>query len=276
MNYATKAQRMGAFIIDDIILGIIIGLCYFISWGLGAVVGCVGAVLYFGICEGSSMHATFGKYIMGIVTVDENGNTLDMGHSFTRSLVRLLSFAIVGCGFIIGLFDDEVKTLHDRIAGTRVITKESLGMANYQGYGNAGYGNAGYGAAQSMQQQGMGAQPGAVQQPVRNTAMQPKLIGVAGRYAGQAYLIAPQGIIMGRDPNVCSFVFDGSTNGISRNHCKIQYNPQTGLFVLTDIGSSYGTFLGNGTRLASGQPVALRPKEQFYLADRSCMFMVDL
>ena len=53
-------------------------------------------------------------------------------------------------------------------------------------------------------------------------------------------------------------------------------NPQTGMFVLYDLGSSYGTFLGTGTRVLQGQPIALRPREQFYLADRGCMFMVNL
>jgi pSer/pThr/pTyr-binding forkhead associated (FHA) protein len=160
---------------------------------------------------------------------------------------------------LIGLFDEEGKTLHDRIAGTRVITKASLGQPNYASYGNQG-----------VQQRP--AQP----TPQQAAGVQPKLIGVAGRYAGQAYLIGPQGLMMGRDQSACEFVFDNSTNGISRTHCKVQFNPQTGMFVLYDLGSSYGTFLANGTRVPQGQPMALRPGDQFYLADRGCMFMVNL
>jgi pSer/pThr/pTyr-binding forkhead associated (FHA) protein len=82
--------------------------------------------------------------------------------------------------------------------------------------------------------------------------------------------------MMGRDQSACEFVFDSSANGISRTHCKVQFNPQTGMFVLYDLGSSYGTFLANGTRVPQGQPMALGPGEQFYLADRGCMFMVNL
>lgn len=266
MRYATKAARMGAFIIDDVIIFIIVGLCFYISYGLGAIVMIIGSTLYFGCTEGSRLNGSLGKYLMGIVTVDENGRPLDYGKAFTRAVCRLLSGFILGAGFLIGLFDDEGKTLHDRIAGTRVITKESLGGATFAAYGNRG-------AQQNM------SQPSAVQQtpPVQaNPGAQPKLVGVAGRYAGQAFLIGPQGLLMGRDQRACDFVFDSNTNGISRTHCKVEYNPQTGMFILYDLGSSYGTFLGNGVRVPQGQPMALRSGDQFYLADRGCMFMVSL
>lgn len=262
MRYATKAARMGAFLIDEIVLWVIIIICAYISYGLGAIMLFAGSTLYSGILEGSKMHGTMGKYLMGIVTVDENGQPIDYGRSFTRAICRLLSTAILGTGFLIGLFDEEGKTLHDRIAGTRVITKESLGQTAFASYGNQG-----------IQQQNMPQQ----QAPARaGAAAQPKLLGVAGRYAGQAYLIGPQGLMMGRDQSACDFVFDASANGISRTHCKIQYNSQTGMFILYDLGSSYGTYLGNGVRVPQGQPMALCAGEQFYLADRGCMFMVSM
>lgn len=260
MQYATKAARMGSLIIDGIILYVLGGLCYFISYGLGVLVFLMGRMLYYGIMEGSGMHGTFGKYLMGIVVSDESGQPLDYGKSFTRSICRYISIITLGVGYLIGLFDDEGKALHDRIAGTRVITKESLGQAPFAAYGNRG-------VQQNMPQQ---------QASPMNSAAQPKLIGVAGRYAGQAYVIGPQGLMMGRDQSACDFVFDGSANGISRTHCKVQYNPQTGMFVLYDLGSSYGTYLGNGVRVPQGQPMALGAGEQFYLADRGCMFMVSL
>lgn len=262
MQYATKAARMGAFIIDDIVLWIIIIVCAYISYGLGAIMLFAGSTLYFGIMDGSKMHGTFGKYLMGIVTVDENGQPIDYGKSFTRAICRLLSAAILGTGFLIGLFDEEGKTLHDRIAGTRVITKESMGQAAFAAYGNQGIQRNNNTPQQAPVRAGSGAQP--------------KLLGVAGRYAGQAYLIGPQGLMMGRDQSACDFVFDGSASGISRTHCKIQYNPQTGMFILYDLGSSYGTYLGNGMRVPQGQPMALSSGEQFYLADRGCMFMVSV
>lgn len=263
MQYATKAARMGAFIIDNIIIFIIVVICFYISYGLGALVMFMGSTLYFGITEGSGMHGSLGKYLMGIVTVDEHGQPLDYGKSFTRAICRIFSGVLLGMGFLIGLFDDEGKTLHDRIAGTRVIMKQSLGNAAFAAYGNRS-------AQQNM------SQPAAVQPVQANPGVQPKLVGVAGRHAGQAFLIGPQGLLMGRDQSACDFVFDNNTNGISRTHCKVEYNPQTGMFILYDLGSSYGTFLGNGVRVPQGQPMALRSGDQFYLADRSCMFMVSM
>lgn len=259
MQYATKAARMGAFLIDSVVLSLIMLLCSVVSVGLGVIVSGVGGTLYFGLMEGSGMHGTLGKYLMGIVTVDESGRPIDYGKSFTRAICRLLSGFIFGMGYIIGLFDEEGKTLHDRIAGTRVITRESLSQPR-----------AVYGGNREERQ-------AAATSPVRGGfAAQPKLIGVTGTYAGQAFLIGAQGMLMGRDQTACDFVFAGNVGGISRMHCKVQYNQQTGMFVLYDLGSSYGTYFANGVRVQQGQPAALRPGGQFYLAEQGCMFMVDL
>ncbi len=264
MQYATKATRMGAFLIDCVVIGLIVLLCSFISYGLGLIVCAAGEVLYFGFMEGSTMHGTLGKYLMGIVTVDENGQPIDYGKSLTRAVCRLLSGVIFGTGFLIGLFDEEGKTLHDRIAGTRVIAKISMGQSSAVVYGNS-----------AMQQMGLQQPVQAVSKPVYSSA-QPKVVGVVGNYAGQAFLIGPQGMIMGREQNACDFVFAGDVHGISRVHCKIQFNQQTGMFVIYDLGSSYGTFLANGVRVLQGQPMAIQPGGQFYLGDRGCTFMVNL
>lgn len=278
MQYATKGARIGAYIIDNILINIIVGLCSFISPGLGLIALAVGQIFYFGIMEGSGMHGTFGKYLMGIAAADESGQPLDYGKSFTRAMCRLLCTLTLGIGFLIGLFDDEGKALHDRIAGTRVIAREALGQPVPAAYGNR-LGPQGALPQNTLPQNALqqNTPQQMAQTPVRaNTAAQPKLIGVAGRYAGQAYLIGPQGLIMGRDQNACDFVFESNANGISRMHCKVQYNPQTGMFILYDLGSSYGTYLGNGVRVPQGQPMALGTGEQFYLADRGCMFMVSV
>lgn len=46
--------------------------------------------------------------------------------------------------------------------------------------------------------------------------------------------------------------------------------------VLYDLGSSYGTFLGNGLRVPQGQPAALRTGDEFYLASRGNVFRVEV
>lgn len=76
MQYATKAARIGAYLIDNIILNVLVFICTYISAGLGVIVAVVGGTLYFGLMEGSGLHGILGKYLMGIVTVDENGTGL--------------------------------------------------------------------------------------------------------------------------------------------------------------------------------------------------------
>ena len=104
----------------------------------------------------------------------------------------------------------------------------------------------------------------------------PQIIGISGQFAGQAFPVSTHGVMLGRDPSSCDFVFPSNIQGISRNHCKLQFNPQTQMFVLYDLGSSYGTFLGSGVRVPQGQPAALRAGDEFYLASRGNVFRVSL
>lgn len=46
------------------------------------------------------------------------------------------------------------------------------------------------------------------------------------------------------------------------------------MFVLHDLGSGYGAFLGNGLRVPQGQPAAPRAGDEFYPASRGGVFRV--
>ena len=94
--------------------------------------------------------------------------------------------------------------------------------------------------------------------------------------SGQAFPVSTHGVMLGRDPSSCDFVFPSNAKGISRNHCKLQFNPQTQMFVLYDLGSSFGTYLGSGIQVPQGQPAALRAGDEFYLATRANVFRVSL
>ena len=243
--------RIGALFLDGLFLSVFLSIILFLSFPLFSSLSPVATFLYYGICEGSSMHATLGKRICGLIVVDEQGIPIGPGKAFLRSLCRLLSGLILCIGYIIGLADPEGKALHDKLAGTFVANRV----------------------------QAMPPMPQPIPQPERRPPVMqinPQLIGVAGLFAGKSFPIRPQGIMMGRDSAACDFVFPDHAQGISRNHCKIQFNPQTQMFVLYDLGSSYGTFLGNGVRVPQGQPMALRPGDEFYLASRANLFRVSL
>ena len=100
------------------------------------------------------------------------------------------------------------------------------------------------------------------------------LRGMTGSYAGQSFDLLKGKVTIGRDPAFCNIVYEKSTPGISSRHCQISYNPGEGCFVLTDLGSSYGTFLGNGKKLAPNVPEKLYAGDTFFLCDPANRFLV--
>ncbi len=248
----SMGARVGAFFLDGLIVGLLLMVAYIISPGLWLILYFTGTVLYYGICEGSSLHATLGKRMCGLIVVDRNGMPFGFATAFLRALCRVLSGVCLGVGYLMGFFDPDGATLHDRIAGTFVASRAAV-------------------------QQIGGMTPPVPAQPEKGvTSMNPQIIGISGLYAGRAFPVSLQGSMLGRDPASCDFVFPDGSQGISRNHCKIQFNPQTQMFILYDLGSTYGTFLGSGARVPQGQPAALRVGDEFYLGSRANVFRVSL
>jgi hypothetical protein len=122
-----------------------------------------------------------------------------------------------------------------------------------------------------------GKEPGSAPVPSKREASsnkRPVLRGVAGQYAGEVFAIGNP-LTLGRDAARCNIVFDPNTPGVSSNHCTIRYN-NNGSFILTDNGSSYGTFLANGKKLSALAPETLYAGDSFYLADTAQRFVVTL
>ncbi len=100
------------------------------------------------------------------------------------------------------------------------------------------------------------------------------LLGVTGKYAGQHFDLLTGKVVLGRDPTVCNIVFDRDTPGISGRHCQIAYDRNQDCFVITDLGSTYGTFLGNGKKLTANVAEKIYAGDTFYLADNANRFVV--
>lgn len=98
------------------------------------------------------------------------------------------------------------------------------------------------------------------------------LIGVGGEHAG---LVIPidEPIVFGRDKNRCNMMFPSTAQGISSLHCQI--SKINGKIEVTDLGSTYGTFLDNGTKLTPHVPHQLMPGQGFYLADRKYSYRIQ-
>ena len=104
----------------------------------------------------------------------------------------------------------------------------------------------------------------------------PYLRSYAVQHNGKRIVIRDQQIFIGRNVNVCAVVFQEGTPGVSGRHCSLAYNGATGDFILTDLNSSYGTYLADGTKLNPGVPYHLRAGDRFYLGDKENMMGVEL
>lgn len=67
--------------------------------------------------------ATPGKMICRLKVVDANGGPVTYGRAFGRAFAEILSQMVCDIGYIIAAFDDQKRTLHDHICGTRVVYK---------------------------------------------------------------------------------------------------------------------------------------------------------
>lgn len=127
-NYAGFGVRLAAYLIDLVALALIraaISLLFsvpFMSTGWGILwFGNLFGFLYFVFLEAGSGQATIGKQVMKIKVVDAYGQRMTLSKSFIRNLSKILSSLILLIGFLLILFDDKKRGLHDMIAKTFVV-----------------------------------------------------------------------------------------------------------------------------------------------------------
>lgn len=104
----------------------------------------------------------------------------------------------------------------------------------------------------------------------------PFVRSLSAQHGGQRVsLSGAQPILIGRAPD-CGIVFQSGTPGVSARHCSIAYDENSGDFLLTDLRSTYGTYLASGQPAVPGTAVRLRPGDSFYLGERENMLCVEL
>lgn len=104
------------------------------------------------------------------------------------------------------------------------------------------------------------------------TLPQLRLVGVEGAFAGRRFAL--EGTLrLGRLPDQNDLVFPADTTGVSGRHCVVRLTADGA--VLTDLGSSFGTFLGDGTRLQPNQPVELKVGDSFTLGSQKQRFTLE-
>ena len=105
---------------------------------------------------------------------------------------------------------------------------------------------------------------------------QPVLRSMAGQHGGMVVPLHHQPVQVGRDRAVCRLVYQDGTPGVSSRHCQIFFDEQENLFVVTDLNSTYGTFLADGQRLAPNTPVKLAPRSSIYLGEVANTIYLEL
>jgi uncharacterized RDD family membrane protein YckC len=78
--------------------------------------------LYYAIQESSARQATFGKRILGLRVVDNDGQRISFSRASARFFGKVLSGLICSIGYIMAGFTAQKQALHDIIAGTFVVT----------------------------------------------------------------------------------------------------------------------------------------------------------
>ncbi len=135
MIFAGFWIRLAAHLIDFILLNAVeVALEYGISLplGLSAVAQqVIGVILSLGLCYLYYVEipmrrgTTFGKQVFGIYVLDgSTGGLFTKKQAIIRMFSYLLSYALVGCGFLMAAFQPDKRALHDLIAGTVCVIRK--------------------------------------------------------------------------------------------------------------------------------------------------------
>ena len=92
---------------------------------------------------------------------------------------------------------------------------------------------------------------------------------LSGPMSGRTYRLGTGGILIGRESD-CGIRFFGNAPGVSRHHCSVRI--QHGRPALVDLGSSYGSYLADGTKLPPNYPMPIHPGSKFYLGSSKNLF----
>ncbi len=112
----------------------------------------------------------------------------------------------------------------------------------------------------------------ASQQPQRKAFVR----SAAPQHNGMMTVLSEKPLTIGRDISACRIVFQEGTPGVSSRHCQIAYSRLNGTFTLTDLNSTYGTFLSNGQKLTPNVPYILKAGDSFYLGESENTFYAGL
>ena len=111
--------RLGAAVLDAVMVGILFGMLHRLWGGFGGVYPFWYAV--YCVTLWATKGTTIGGIICGLKLVRLDDRPVDWGVAIVRGLSAFLSLVFAGLGFIWVSFDDEKQSWHDKIAGTTIV-----------------------------------------------------------------------------------------------------------------------------------------------------------
>lgn len=111
--------RLGAYLIDAVILGVV---NYVLSAAGASSLNYVLTAVYF-ICFVALKGQTPGKMALGLHVISADGQPVSWGKAVIRYVGYIISAFILLIGFIMIAFDEQRRGLHDRIAKTLVVKR---------------------------------------------------------------------------------------------------------------------------------------------------------
>ena len=219
-------------------------------------------IIYFlyQLCLGGAItEYTPGQALFGVRVMPVKEETIPPIDRVVRAIIKTMPLLVIVLfpqicyvtimvGFLyllIPFFHKEGKGIHDLAADTKVIYREEKCLQS---------------AVEKEQKP-----EESKKDELEKEEFTPGMAVIDGEYKG-AYIPLDKEVVLGRSPK-CNLIFDDGLPEVSRRHCSIKYDYEKGAYLLTDLNSSYGTFLEDGSML-KGTSVLLGENAQFRIGKR--------
>lgn len=244
LETTTMSRRIASALIDSLIVAAITAILFLIVYffvlhniWIALLFLFMIHIIYYTVFLGCKLHATAGMLFMKIYCASVDGSSIGFARAFFRSICSFISCAFLAFGLILGFADKHNMTVYDYASSSTLFNKKK-----------------------------------------RNTELsgEPVIIGKGRSFNNDVFSVPSGGILLGRDPSSCQIVFSSKEPAVSRIHCSIRFNRQTGSFLVQDLGSSFGTFFSNDKEIKRNQIAMLLPGDSFYLGSKTNMFEVSI
>ncbi len=122
-SYASWGKRVGAYLLDFAVPGVIAVIGFRISIALGAILYLVALVWFFyNVFQGGKSGSRWGQKIVGIRMLKEaTGQPLGGGLAIARLFVHIVDGIPCDIGYLWPLWDSKKQTFADKIMGSVVV-----------------------------------------------------------------------------------------------------------------------------------------------------------